>query len=744
MALGGRFGCNRKVVARGLPKGNTSSEGSLANGRQALVAPTTRSKLQPGKLIMRFTRNLLAAASFVSTLALLSLNASAHGGTYRGPGDVVPPGGGGGGGGGFDPANPGTGPGQPSAPTPGDPSPARPGTGNSGGPPGAGARAPKTPDGGYSEDLTQWSFWWEFNKPGYIGLRDALQRGGTTTGSGEWYLGLGTAEQGVDISRPSREQITDLVVPALLRALENETHNDVVTGALLALAKIKETPREDGTSPFTEVFVPWLKDANQEISETAALALGILGHAGNVPLLDELLQDSAEGRRATGRQEVPRRTRAFAAYGLGLIGRSAAQESVKVAILDRLRATLESESSSTRDVAVACVISMGLFSPTALGLEGVEQAADQPAGSLVSCEKQLAYLMELFQDTDQSRFLRAHCPTAMVRILEARRADLEPTWKAKLAKPLLAALFDSSEKKEVVQSCVLALGALGDCDSDDLDKQIRKALIQVPKRISDQQARNFSLISLAQVGAREGSDDAFLSEIQTTLLARLSGSKNALRSWSAIGMGVLARGAGERYPVSMTEALGFQLGQQRGPNVSAYAVAAGLVGDESLTTPMLEKLEQIQDDTARGYLCLGLGLIGDRRAIGPVQELVKSSTYRAELLRQAAIGLGLLGDQGAVGQLLDTLGRTESLGTKAAVAEALGFIGDRRSIVPLIEMLEDANGTALARGFAAAALGNVCDMARLPWNAPIASNINYRAATESLTGLGGRGILDIL
>jgi len=159
---------------------------------------------------------------------------------------------------------------------------------------------------------------------------------------------------------------------------------------------------------------------------------------------------------------------------------------------------------------------------------------------------------------------------------------------------------------------------------------------------------------------------------------------------------------------------------------------------------LLVKLDTISDDTARGYLCLGLGLIGDRRAIGPVQELVKQSTYRAELLRQAAIALGLLGDKSAVDLLLESLQQTTSLSTKAAVAMALGFIGDRRSIVPLIEMLEDDQETPLACGFAAAALGNICDPARLPWNASISSNLNYRAATETLTGMDGRGILDIL
>jgi len=584
-----------------------------------------------------------------------------------------------------------------------------------------------------------WTFWWEFNKHDYIGLRDALRNGGALTGSADWYLGLGTDDQAVDISRPSPEQIRDIVVPALLRVLSRETDNDVVTGTLIALAKIKDMPLEDGTSPFSSLFTHWLEDPSQEISETAVLALGILGRAGDVPLLEALLLDSADGRAAVGRAEVPRRSRAFAAYGLGLIGSSVAEESLKVAILERLRVTVLSESSATRDVSVACMISMGLFSPSALGLEPKE-----PSEGLASCNSQLSFLMELYSDRRQSRFLRAHCPTAMVRVLEGRRAELEPQWKGRLSEAFLASIRDSQEAQEVVESCVLALGALGDCDGDMLDSRIRKTLLQIPKLVSDQQARNFSLIALAQIGARPGSDDANASEVFDALLARLGGSKNAMRPWSAIGMGVLARGAGDRYPTALSRALAIELAQQRGPGISAYAIGAGLVGDESFTDTLLVKLDTISDDTARGYLCLGLGLIGDRRAIGPVQELVKQSTYRAELLRQAAIALGLLGDKSAVDLLLESLQQTTSLSTKAAVAMALGFIGDRRSIVPLIEMLEDDQETPLACGFAAAALGNICDPARLPWNASISSNLNYRAATETLTGMDGRGILDIL
>ena len=74
----------------------------------------------------------------------------------------------------------------------------------------------------------------------------------------------------------------------------------------------------------------------------------------------------------------------------------------------------------------------------------------------------------------------------------------------------------------------------------------------------------------------------------------------------------------------------------------------------------------------------------------------------------------------------------------------MGFIGDKRSIGPLVAMLEDQDKTDRARGFAAVALGIVADKEELPWNSKIAGDLNYRASTATLNDTGGTGILNIL
>ena len=141
-------------------------------------------------------------------------------------------------------------------------------------------------------------------------------------------------------------------------------------------------------------------------------------------------------------------------------------------------------------------------------------------------------------------------------------------------------------------------------------------------------------------------------------------------------------------------------------------------------------------------LILGLGLLGERRAIESVREVVAGSKYKPELLWNAAIGLALLGDKDSVPQLLDMLREAKGLGSQAALASALGLVGDARSLEPLVAMAGDPSLTQGARTFATVALGLVCDRELLPWNFSVSEGVNYVAATPTLLG-SANGVLDI-
>lgn len=208
------------------------------------------------------------------SVAILATSLHAHGGQYRGPGDVVPPGGGGRTG---RPSGPTTG--GPGGPTTGGPSgpsaptPAGPATGGPGSPRGPGGPVGPTTGGRgvrIGIDLTQWAFWWEFNKDPFIKLKEAINKSSTQTGSDDFYLGS-TRPKVTATNAPSKEDKLDILA-TLHRAMESTTNRDIISACMVAMAKIG---MDHPNFKLKDVFTPYLKSSNQEIRETAALALGI-------------------------------------------------------------------------------------------------------------------------------------------------------------------------------------------------------------------------------------------------------------------------------------------------------------------------------------------------------------------------------------------------------------------------------------------------------------------------------------
>jgi hypothetical protein len=205
--------------------------------------------------------------------ALFTVSLSAHGGQYRGPGDVVPPGAGGGRTG--RPSGPTTGgPAGPSAPRPSGPATGGPAGPTTGGPPGGptGPGGPRTGGRGtrIGIDLSQWQFWWEFNKDPFIKLRDAINQGAPETGSDEFYLGSTRAKVTATHAPTKEDRIN--VLATLRRAMESTNNVDITTACMIAMAKIGMDHPE---FKLKDIFTPHLKSKNQEVRETAALALGI-------------------------------------------------------------------------------------------------------------------------------------------------------------------------------------------------------------------------------------------------------------------------------------------------------------------------------------------------------------------------------------------------------------------------------------------------------------------------------------
>ena len=644
----------------------------------------------------------------------------AHGGMYRGPGATFPPGGGG-----------------PAA---------------TGAIPGSSLTAPSgAPDAG-TGDTTHWGLWWQMNLATYLALKAHVHSLDVGTGSEGWFLGNGNKPEAATL-RPSDTQVRTSVVPALLAVLEGgKAGNDLTTGALVALAKIGESPDGSDGARIEAALMRSLPHGNQEIRETAAVALGILASPRAIPTLAHLLWDTPTGRKSVKASEVDYRTRSFAAYGLGLIGARAEREIDRMLVVSVLRRALEGDDTRSRDLEVACLVSLGLV-PLATIETPVAAASDESPPPESSRLAQLAFVFEILSDKRREKLARAQCPVTLARLLDGLPEPQLARERARVAAYLLEVVERDTDVPELVQSCILALGAIGTNDGkDELDAHIRRALANVPRGY-EPQARGFALMAAAELGARMGRDDPSqgVDDVRELLVRELSTGKNTLKPWAGLASGVLCHGLaqqGTKHPAveTLRRVLRVTLEDENSPlNVGAYALGAGLARSTDCAPRMLELVEQELVEDARGQVAIGLGLLGSPAAVPPLRKIVTESRYRPELLRQSAMALGLLGDKDIGLQLAAMLKDARSLASQAAIATALGFIGDRRSIEPLLALLTDENVSERARAFAAVALGNVADKEMLPWNSKIGFGINYRAAPATLFDPGsGTGILDIL
>jgi len=686
---------------------------------------------------------ILSGLCCAGLLALLPETGFAHGGQYRGPGDTVPPGGGGGGGSTGGPSGPTTGgPSGPSAPSPTGPTTGGGGGPATGGPSGpGGGSGPVTRGRGASieDDLTEWLYWWEFNKDPFIRLRDAVQAGGTVTGSDDYYIGTRRSEA-KDSLKPTEDQILGVILPALKKALDSTENRDMTSSCMVAMAKIGVNHKDFN---LVDIFKPRLKKNDQEVKETAALAIGIAAIAGEaeVEALTNLVKDNDKGRELTG-GAVDNRTRSFAAYGLGLLAHRQSKIELKTRVFQTLKGALVDEwkkATYDRNIIVAAINGIGLLN--------VGTSTDEEKALLNDA---LGCLETIYFDQVGAgkQILQSHCPTAIAKLI-GRDHEKSDYFKEKFAEDLQEKGKVKRSSNQIAQSCALALGQMVRPNEEkdekkNPDAKYSKLLLDVFHDHKNTQTRNFAALALGQVGGVQNRE---------TLLKEFEKAKTQEKPWLALALGVYSffkydeQKQGSIEPESkIAEALIDRLKTARNPSeIGALAIALGLNRAQDAADLMREMMRtSVAEEDKCGYLCIGLALMNDTRSLEDIRALLPQSVRRYQLLPQAAIALGKLGDKKVAEDLQKLMTEGEpNLAKLSAIASALGFIGDSRTIEPLKKILFDEKLGELSRAFAAVALGGVADKEPLPWNSKIGTNINYLANTETLTNKS-TGILDIL
>lgn len=671
---------------------------------------------------------LISKLLILAALFAMPSLAQAHGGTYIPPGDVVPPGGTG-----SQPTPP-----TPTSPPSEPPGPVTPPNGNpppTGNPPTQPITPPNQPRGAkpvktaasIPPDLGQWTFWWEFNKDHYLNLKAKVRSKATTTEAGV-LIGLGSGARPLVTSGPSAQDVQTRIVPALLQLLETEDNRDILTGAMVALGRIGVNPQAVITA-LEQKF----SASNQEVRETAALALGILRRPEAIPTLEAIAWDEPAGRALVNDSRVDLRTRVFALYGLGLIGQASTDLEVKSYLGERALQMLMEDQSALKDLRVAAALSLGRIQPP------------QP-------ELYLPRLQAILDKESQDSLVLAHLPKTMAHLLQRVPAD-DPLF-SETTNRFLAHLDGRRPARWLSRSLVQALGVMAKDHPEASKEWVRNTydgLTKAMRDSRDHQTRAFAAISLAYLGA---SSEEVREDVIGTLISGMDKMSTPLRPWCGLALGVLSfelKGKQvDQYAPLVTSALRERFDKVKSPERrGAYAIALGLCEDYQALESLQGAIADSRENTFRGYCAVAVGLIASPDESAILVELSEDAKRDMDLMRQANIGLGLLGDRTAVKALVQRLrpenGRPPRLSTLASIANALGFIGDRSAVTPLLEAIHDKRLTPLGRAFAVVALGMVADQSTMPWRSHYSVDLNYLAGVSTLLDpSSGTGLLDIL
>ncbi len=561
--------------------------------------------------------------------------------------------------------------------------------------------------------------WWEYDKDAFLDLKTVLARKARENADFE-AMGHVRRASGAPKLRPRPYDIERHVLPVLRKILQDpSTHRDLVSSCMIALAKIGVR------SESRELIESYLRDSDQEKRETAALALGILRDPRALPTLVALATDSKKGRKICRKPHVDYRTRSFAIYGLGLLGRSLRDLSAKSTIFQTLERIVDSERGARSDILVAALHAARVLRPSLEVDLGRALARDI-----------LEWLEAVAGDTKIQARTRSHALIAIGGLLDA---DSPSSLRTGARDFLMSALERERKNAQVQRSAVIALGQLGRKD----DTRVIRRLLEYRRSGQDRQARDFATIALGKIGGER---------VRAGLFKALASRKEQTQRlpWISLALAIQARKRAERDPSVGVDAtvgdaiLKRMLACRNAESAAGHAIALGIMGYEDAGGDVLALMVRYKSqEAAAGYFAVSLGLLQFKEAIPEIQALVARSTRRNLILTQASIALGLLGDPDISRTLTNRIQERGTVAVLSALAQALGHIGDRRCLESLSSLAGDPQQKTLPRAFAAVALGIVCDKDPLPWNSCFAAASNYRANVETLVG-SGSGILDIL
>lgn len=581
------------------------------------------------------------------------------------------------------------------------------------------ARRRVPPVGADGQGYLRWEFWWEHNKDGYLGLRNAENRDSSTIrGSADFLLGGSVKDRvplvdGVDITT-RRETI----VPMLLKGTRH-SDPEVRAASWIALGKTAVGVQADA-------FIRGVKDGNADVQKAALLGVGLLGSPEGVPILMAAMRN--EGRTI--------RTRMAAAIGLAFIEGS----EVTQLLSSFLRWNLPRVGSDATEMSYVTLRALGIHGDASV-LPQLESLARSRGGDVRLRAEVIATLGRLRDRAaiptllraagDRSLPVRRAAVTALGEIDVHSLADDELTqleahrarWKRDLSERALAELDALIERRDKESAGERA----------EIVKQrdrIARTLIEIIDEDSDVQVRNYACIALARNGGK-GAYEALLEAFD-------SGYSISLQGFAALALGIHGDPAAGPVLLERLGRAGYE--SHRG----AVAIGLGLLRERAAIPGLTAiLLYRGLDSSLRGYCAEALGLIGDRDQVPDLHRILESERQDETLLRGVALAVGMLGDRGSIQPLRRVLSDSKNPHTRevrGAVSQAFGLIRDRESVAAMIETMTrpvsgDRKVRSQTQSFAAVSLGYIGDASLLPKISLLARDHDYRNFVQGLDNL---------
>ncbi|QDV07364.1 HEAT repeat protein [Planctomycetes bacterium Poly30] len=620
---------------------------------------------------------------------------------------------------------------------------------------------PGDPGGYFLEGSASWTRWWAFNREPF--LAELRYRGAGDVMA----MPLGGERRTGSLPGLSEQKVFTEVVPMLQERLSSTRDLDLAVGCLLALGKIGEAPKEylqaaDAISVEASIL-PRLKDANERVRDAAVIALGLVGGPRSTTLLAALVDGRDEGKKALGGGRIDERTRAFAAYALGLVGHHSRRHSERTFVVEHLLQVAEVHAKDT-EVAAAAILGIG-WAPLPFDVPETGDEAP-PAGQ----EATVRRLLALFDADSTDLRARSQAPVAIARLTRANvgspenshdvlavAAAQEELRQRMLARFTLALSLRSGEKNATVREGVCqALGLLVEPRADGRDRDAIERLLQVAKEGQEREG-GLALLALARIAGRAGTDvesvrGAVAQDLAGLFRGLASEGKASQRPWAALALGLfehLRHGAGASASLQNRALLMKELGDAVSPEgKSAAAVALALAGDDEGTGTLVKGLTT-GSFSVRGLFATSLALLQAHGAVDALQDVAADPLVAPQVLREASIALALLKDDDLVELLVTRLARARLMPERIAALQGLAWCNDPGAVPALLYVMrEDRIGKRkiddTSRAFAAAALGAICSNRSLPWNAHLALDVTWSAAPPTLTNeRDGGGVLDL-